>query len=343
MNERKRYDFRMYLGNGESKILFFRALVVNEENYYFIEVPHFGIDEGAKEIFEGILHGTLEIEYFDTEEYKNPEIAPEIHVWRPHGETAIERLESAVDAPLSDVLPEMSIDQIELVEAFSFRFDGHDLNLAYGLSPKSAGNVFTLSNQYATTISSCNNGSFGETLQVEPIAASTKVPYLAEKIDETAIATIEKAIRDVKDGTIDRTYASQNDAYARLYKKFLKELKYLRTITDIRKFEFSSQNVSIGIDDFSVLNDIDMQLYNETVQGSGTVHHHERFLKSRPNIYVVVLDENDHETRLHLDSQRDNFKQMLRILKENDEKRIRYEGIQVSETVVEATHVYADA
>ena len=343
MSDKQRYDFRMYLkmleGSEEHDVLAFRAFVIDEETYYYLDVPGFGVDKTYKDLFLDIITGRFALDYYNIDDIGNPDA--ELHQYRLESQTIIDRIEEAKVFVYNSFGLELGYREIEMETMVAFRFDGHDLNLAYGLSPKSAGEIFAFSNEFVTTMSPANNKKFGEILQVEPKAASTTVPYIREKIDDDAIEIVKKVIGDINAKSIDRAFANQTDnEYAVMYKKLIKQFKDIRKFKDLKTFEVIFGEQRYAIDDFEKLNKIESQLYNEQVAGTGTVHHLEKFLITKPNIFVAVVISNGNEIRLHLDINRANFEQMIRILKENEETgQISFSGYKTSEKVIFVEHI----
>lgn len=332
----QRYDLRMYMDmnseSGTERLLVFRAIVIDHETFYYIKVPNFGIDESYKQLFLDIIKGDFRLKYYDLEDIGT--VNPESKEYSLTASSVIDRIEESKEMMSSLFGLDITSTSMAVNDMISFRFDGHDLNLKYGLNPKSAGSIFNIANNLIGSITN-NVDTFGEVYQMEPIAASTTVPYVSEHNDTEALEIIKKAIADINGECIDSSFANrQNDPYSELYKRFIKQLKEIRTISEIETFEVIINGKAYGIDDFKKLRRIDAQLYNQHISGNGIVHHHERYLKSKPNIYVVVLDVDGKECRLHLDNQHSRFEQMLRVLQENDEKRISFSGYKEGESVV---------
>lgn len=338
---KQRYDFRLYMGmnseSGYEHLLVFRAIVIDEETFYYIKVPHFGVDDSYKQIFLDIIRGDFRLKYYSLDE--SGTINPEIKHYSLNASSVIDRIEEAREILGSLFGLEVSVAEMAVNDMIQFRFDGHDLNLKYGLNPKSAGSVFNIANNLMGTITNSVE-SFGEVYQMEPIAASTTVPYVSELIDHDALDIIKKAIYDVNHESIDASFAhSHDDPYANLYKKFIKQLKDIRSIHEIETFEVIIGGEAYGIDDFKKLRRIDEQLYRDEVNGTGIVRYHEKILKSKPNIYVVVLDVDGRDCRLYLDVNHSRYEIMLNVLRENEDKRVMFHGFKHGETIVLADTV----
>ncbi|MGD9716476.1 MAG: hypothetical protein AB7U26_05310 [Sulfuricurvum sp.] len=327
-----RYDFKMFLGEGDHRMLVFRAFVIDSNNYHFLDVPIFGIDPIYKELFLDILNGTLEYQYIDKQrvhEHENVDITR----FRLEGNNFLENIDAAMHLDPELLGVNIEFTPIELNRMIAFRYDGHDLNLDYGLSPQSANSVFDVS-KGLISILCANNTDFGKVLQMPAEASSTVIPFDAEKIDLEAIDIVIRAINDINSNSIDRVFANGSERLSSLYKKFVKQLKEINKVPDLKTFEIIiDEDTRLTIDDFNKLRDIDEQLYNEYVTKTGKIHHIENFLISKPTIYVVVVYVDEREIRLHLDSRGANFERMQRIAKENEEKMIRFSGYRQSETV----------
>lgn len=338
---KQRYDFRLYMGmnseSGYEHLLVFRAIVIDEETFYYTKVAHFGVDESYKQIFLDIIRGEFHLKYYAAEDIGT--VNPEVKHYSLSASSVIDRIEEAREMLGTLFGLDVSIVKMEVSEMIQFRFDGHDLNLKYGLNPKSAGSVFNIANSLMGTITSSVDG-FGEVYQMEPIAASTSVPYVSERIDTPALEIIKKAIYDVNHESIDASFAHrQDDPYADLYKRFIKQLKEIKSIQEIETFEVIIGGKAYEIDDFKKLRRIDAQLYYEEVTGTGIVRYHEKILKSKPNIYVVVLDVDGRDCRLYLDINHARYEIMLNVLRDNEDKRVRFKGFKHGETIVLADTV----
>lgn len=329
-----RYDFKMFLGD----VLVFRSFLIDEETYYFIDVPNFGVDPSYKQIFLEIIHGEFNLKYYRLNDLEKKQLPDKPEVKQIEGENVLERLEAS--RKLLDALFGLKIDfeGIQLGNMIAFRFDGHDLNIDYGLNPKSAGDVFAISNELIKTVAA-NNTNFGEVFQMKEKAGSTIVPFESERIDREALNVVKKAISDINNRMIDSDFAHGSEQYADLYKRFIKQLKLLRRIQDIETFEVIIDNTPYSITDMDLLRDIDASLYNNEVTGIAKIHHTEKFLTSRPNIYSVVVEYMGHLIKFHLDNQHKDFEQMLRVVQESDEKNVRFKGMKVSEEVIQLSQI----
>ena len=330
-----RYDFKMFLED----ILVFRAYLIDEDTFYFLDVEDFGVDETYKQIFVDIIKGDFLLKYYKNDEIKERKL-PKEYKKEIHSTDVLERIEE-VKKVLEHLFGlKVSYEEAQLYEMISFRYDGHALNIDYGLDPKNAGDVFLVSNRLTRTIAA-NNTNFGEVLQMKERAGSTVVPYKSEKIDTEALEIIKRAIKDINQKSIDSKFANaKKEKYAPLYKNFIKQLKEVSKIKELDVFEVIIDAKPYKIKDISLLKEIDKQLYRDEIDGVALVHHFEKYLVSRPNIYsVVVRFDGNNNFKFHLDNQLGNFEQMLRILRENEDKEVSFKGYKVSEEVVLLTHV----
>lgn len=325
-----RYDFKMLLEDE----LVFRAYLVDETTYYLLEVPEYGIDESYKELFIDIIKGDFELEYYATNDIKNNRL-PDAPIKKELLATdALSRLEEA--RHLLKTLFGLSVqyEEASLEDMIAFRYDGHDLNIAYGLNPKNAGSLFSISNDLIGVVAA-NNTNFGEVLQMKEKVGSTIVPFKSERVDTDALNVIKKAIKDLNDNAIDSFFAQTNS----LYKMFLKKLQMLTKLKELDTFEIIINGIPYGIDDLKSIRDIESQLYKDKVSGRAKIHHISKYLKNSPNIYSVSVLINGKSKTFHFNNQDGNFDHMIRIVKDNDEKEVDYEGFQKSEEVYYITSI----
>lgn len=334
MNEKKDlYDFKMFMKVNDTNILVFRAWIADEKTYYFREVENFGIDDSYKETFLSIIDGSLSLKYYEENE---EEIA--ISTISVSGETVFEKIDSA-----KGILDELfgldiSYEQLELSDMLKFRFDGHDLNIDYGLDIKNASKLYEVSNSLISTMAA-NNTDFTGIMQVGAFGGSTVIPYVSESIDYNALEVIRKVITDINNKSIDGTFANGTAKYASLYKNFIKRLSEIKRIPELETFEILIGDETLSIDDLSLISNAQAQLYTETVSHIGIVYSLNNYLRSQRNIYSVNVIVDDREMILHLNSELENFENMLRILKENIDKKIEFSGYRTSEIVVDVTNL----
>ena len=327
--QKPRYDFKMLLGD----ILVFRAHLIDEETYYFLEVEHFGIDESYKQLFLEIIKGEFALKYYDNEDINDrvlPDSTKELNI---SGNTLFERLENAKELLESLFGLTAVYEETSLNDMIMFRYDGHDLNIAYGLNPKSAADVYSISNNLIKAVAA-NNTNFGEVLQMKEFASSTVIPYQSEKVDEPVLHIIIKAINDINKKAIDSTFAHSQEMYANVYKKFIQKLKDVRKLKELKTFEVIIGQKAYALEDLDYLKKIDEQLFNDTISGVATIHHVEKFLTSRENIYSVVVQYDGKNIKFHFDKNLPDFEQMLHVVKENDEKDVRFEGTKIKEETI---------
>jgi len=334
-NTKTRYDFKMFLEN----ILVFRAYLIDEKTFYFIKVSDFDIDESYKQLFLEIIKGDFILKYYLTKDLENRKLLTEPKVKLLESSNVIERIEESEKVLNTLFGLTVSCEEAKLNNMIAFRYDGHDLNIDYGLNPKSAGDVFSITNQLFKTIQS-NNTDFGEVLQMKEIASSTVIPFQSEKIDLEALNILKRVLKDINLKTIDSKFANSQHKYAALYKNFIKQLKMLRRIKDLTTFQIIIDNKPYDIKDLDLLKEIDDQLYKDEVSGIAKIHHLEKYLSSAPNLYSVVVVYNGNRIRFHLDKKLANFEQMLRIIKENDEKNVSFKGYKSSEEVILVSEIY---
>lgn len=327
--QKPRYDFKMLLGD----ILVFRAHLIDAETYYFLEVENFGVDESYKQLFLEIIKGEFSLKYYENSDINNrvlPEHTKELDV---SGEDVFERLKNSKELLESLFGLTAVYEETRLNDMIMFRYDGHDLNIAYGLNPKSAADVYSISNHLIKAVAA-NNTNFGEVLQMKEFAGSTVVPYQSERIDKPVLDIIIKAISDINNKVIDSTFAHSQEKYANVYKKFIQKLKEIRKLKELKTFEIIIGDKPYAIKDLDYLKKIDEHLYNDTITGVAKIHHVEKFLTSREHIYSVVVQYDGKNIKFHFDKNLPDFEQMLRVVKENDEKDVRFEGIKTTEETI---------
>ena len=361
----KRYDIEFFINN--TNILVFRAFLVNSQSYRLIPLDGFSdVNENYKKLFLRIIEGKYKVKYYDkTDLEKNEQIKPQyIEV---NEDSAIKNIMKVQNIDKQLVGVSIKSKVIILKEMVAFRYEGYSLNLADGLLPKNANKVSNITTELISTICA-NNTNFGEVFQMESYAGSTVIPFKSEKIDNNVIKTLIKIIADINNNKIDvdymkctnrvlgklkkltwskdfitltfKDYQYQYDEFcnnytnfSELYKHIIKKLKKLTTIKGLEKFEIIFDKEKYSINNLKNLNT--MSIYNEYLKGNAEVRYYEGQLKSRKNRFVLVVEEEGKDIRLHFDEQDENFEKIFKQVKLADQgKKITYSGYSEGEEVI---------
>jgi len=302
----KRYDIKFFINN--TNILVFRAFLVNAKSYRLISLEGFGINENYENLFLRIIQGKFKVKYFDKSTFVDKDIAIPQYV-EINENSAIENIEKV--QTLDNQLVGVSIEskEIQLESMLSFRYEGYSLNLADGLLPQNANRVSNITTNLISQICA-NNTDFGEVYQMESYAGSTVIPFESEKIDNDAIEILVKIINDINSNKIDVEYIRQDEKFSKLYKKVIQTLKDLRKIKGLKKFQIMIRENKYTINNLKLLDTLD--IYSQSLQGNAEVRYYEGQLKSRKNRYVIVVEEDGKDMRLHFDTQDNNFESIVK-------------------------------
>lgn len=326
----ERYDIKFFINNTD--ILVFRAFLVNAQSYRLIPLDGFEVNENYEKLFLRIIQGKYKVKYYDKTTLSNnqPLEAKYIEV---NESSAIENIQAVQNIDRQLVGFSINSEVVILNEMLSFRYDGHSLNLADGLLPKNANKVSNITTDLISAICA-NNTDFGEVFQMESRTGSTVIPFQAEKIDNDAMEILIKIIRDINSKNIDIKYIREEHKFSILYKKIIKKLKNLRTISGLKKFEIIIDEERYSIDNLKNLDHVDM--YSQRLEGEAEVRYYEGQLKSRKNRFVlVVVGEDKKDIRLHFDKQNENFQYILEKARSLSQGiQVRYSGYSESEEVI---------
>ncbi len=325
----KRYDIKFFINN--TNILVFRAFLVNATSYRLISIEGFGVNENYKNLFLRIIQGKLRVKYFDKSTFVEKEKATPQYV-EINENSAIENIQKAETLDNQLVGITMKSEEIQLEPMLSFRYEGHSLNLADGLLPKNANKVSNITTKLISKICA-NNTDFGEVYQMESYAGSTVIPFEAERIDKSVIEILIKIINDINKGKADIKYIQANENFSLLYKKIIKTLQELPSIKGLEKFQIIIKGEEYTISNLKLLDRLDM--YSQALNGKAKVRYYEGQLKSRKNRYVIVVEEDSKDVRLHFDTQDNNFQSILKNAKNLIcGTHISYKGYIESEEVI---------
>jgi len=326
----KRYDIKFFINNTD--ILVFRAFLVNAQSYRLISLDGFEINENYEKLFLRIINGKYKVKYYDKTTFKDNQTIEAKYIEVNKG-SAIENIKALQNIDSQLVGVSIKSEVIELKEMLAFRYEGHSLNLADGLLPKNANKVSNITTDLISTICA-NNTDFGEVFQMKSRTGSTVIPFQAEKIDNDAIEILIKIIRDINSNNIDIEYIRKEYKFSILYKKIIKKLKNLRTISGLKKFEIIIDKERYSIDNLKDLDHIDM--YSQHLEGEAKVRYYAGQLKSRKNRFVlVVVREDGKDIRLHFDKQNESFEYILEKARQLYQgMQVKYSGYRESEEVI---------
>jgi hypothetical protein len=292
MSKNRRYDFKIYLDEAK-KILGFRAFVTDATNYHILKVKHFGIDPVYQNIFLRALKNNLNIDYIENNERKSKNI---------QNTNPIKNLQELTTCCNNFFGFFATCKPIKMQNMIKFRYEGHDLHIDYGLPVEISNKINSIS--YKLIDVAANNGNFGEVFRYSAEAGSTIIPFSSERIDEKALNTIKKVMVDIKNRQIDKDFIAQNNSYSKLYKEFIKKLKLIKKIKDLKVFEIIMDDSTYRLDDLKCIDSINNQLYGDKITSEATVRYFAQTLKRKPHIAVLVVDVDGREKRLHIDTKK---------------------------------------
>ncbi len=325
----KRYDIKFFIKNTD--ILVFRSFLVNTNSYRLIDVKGFGINENYENLFLRIIQGKFKVKYYDKSKFKDNEVAKAQYI-EVNENNAIKNIEAVQKLNSNLVGVSIKSNIVELQKMLSFSYEGYSLNLQDGLLPKNANKVSNITTELISAIS-INNTNFGEVYQMENRAGSTIVPFFSERIDNDALKVLIKIIKDININKIDVEYIRRGKKFSKLYKKVIRILKDLRKIKGLKEFQIIIKENKYIINNLKLLDKLDM--YSESVNGNAEVRYYEGQLKSRKNRYVIVVEEDNKDMRLHFDTQNNNFKSIVEKAKNlTAGTKIKYNGYSEGEETI---------